>query len=124
MTNLAVGLQENLEGFDQFNPSRDQEGIGKHHSMESIPSLIPDKTRKPSWDVASDSVKQIAKQEEYRPRQARRTDFNFETYEPKRDVSPGLWLKTLGVQPLDRPEGMHKRIPTNLSRLRDYQKVR
>jgi len=123
MTNLADGLQENHERNDQLSPSRAQEWIGKHHSMESIPSPIPDKTRKPSWDVASDSVKQIAKHEEYRPRQARRTDFNFEAYKPKRDCSPGLWWKTLGVLPLDRTDRMHKRIATNHSRLKEYQKV-
>ena len=146
MTNLTDIQQENLERDHHSSPSPADDWLDEFQPMERSvkkpPSLIPYQipncqsyqTRKQSLNAAAESVKRIAaslssNDEEghlgqFSPNESRPSEpFNFEDYDPKHDCSSGLWLKTLGVLPFDRPNGMHKKIASNHTRLKRFQQV-
>ena len=138
MTNLTDIQQENLERDHQSSPSPADNWLEEFQSMERSvkkpPPLIPYQTPKQSLDAAADSLKRFAaslpsNDEEDQlgqisPNEFKASEpFNFDEYDPKHDCSPGLWFKTLGVLPLDRPNGMHKKIATNHTRLKRFQQV-
>ena len=135
MTNhLADKQQEKHKRDYQSSPLRAHDWMEDYHSMERSveepPSLISYQARKKSLDAASDSVKELAAslssndEEENRlwevnPNESNVSEpFEFEDYEPRHDCSPGLWNRTLGVNPEGRAHRLHKKIPSNQTRLR------
>ena len=137
MNNLTGKRGDNHDKDHQSSPTPSLNGLEEYRSTESSVkeslSLIPYQSTKQILDAAAESVRQLAaslpsNDEDQLGRSSPNGSnpskpFNFDLYDPKVEFSPGLWLKTLGLLPLERPLRVHKNIPTNHTKLKRFQQV-
>ena len=132
--------QERKKRDSHLSPWEDHDWLEDYDSMERSveepPSLIPYQNRKKSLDAASASVKALAASlssndgREERLCEANPFEVNvpealeYENYQPGDECSPGFWNRILGVNPEGGANNMHKKIPSNHSRLKQFQEVR
>ena len=137
MNNLTEKRGDNHDKDHRSSPTLSLNGQKEYRSTESSVkeslSTISYQSTKQILDAAAELVRQLsASLPSDDEAQFGRSSpngfspskpFNFDVYDPKVDFSPGLWLKTLGLLPLERPLRDHRNIATNHTRLKQYQQV-